>query len=186
MITEKQFQSSAKAIGCKTACVKAVAEVESRGGGFLNTGEVKILFEPHIFWKQLRLAGITPKVSDICYPVWGTKPYGNISEQHAKLQKAVLINRDAALKSASWGLFQICGFNFKTCGCKNIQEFINGMSESEDKQLELFTNYIINSHLDDELKNLDWNGFARGYNGASYAKNNYHNKLKTAYEKYSK
>ena len=54
------------------------------------------------------------------------------------------------------------GFNYKMCGCSTIQEFVNGMYESEDKQLELFTNYIINSHLDDELRNLDWHGFARG------------------------
>jgi hypothetical protein len=32
----------------------------------------------------------------------GTKPYGKESQQHAKLQKAVLINRDIALMSASW------------------------------------------------------------------------------------
>ena len=62
--------------------------------------------------------------------------------------------------------------------------FINKMMLSEDSQLELFTNYIINSHLDDELRNLDWAGFARGYNGASYAKNKYDVKLKTAYSKY--
>jgi len=181
MITEKQFKESAKAIGCEVKVIKAVAKVESNGGGFLPTGEVTILFEPHIFWKQLRLANITPIVSDICYPVWKTKPYGKMSEQHSKLQKAVAIHRESALKSASWGLFQIMGFNYKNCGCKTIQEFINAMTESEDKQLELFTNYIINSHLDDELINKDWSGFARGYNGASYAKNNYHIKLKNAY-----
>jgi hypothetical protein len=185
MITEKQFIASAKLIGCKVGAIKAVAEVESSGGGFLPTGEVKILFEPHIFWKQLRLAGITPVVSDICYPVWKTKPYGKVSEQHGKLQQAVLIHRESALKSASWGLFQIMGFNYKMCGCKNIQEFINKMMLSEDSQLELFTNYIINSHLDDELRNLDFKGFARGYNGASYAKNKYDIKLQNAYNKFS-
>lgn len=185
MITEIQFKESASKIGCKVAALKAVAEVESNGGGFLSTGEVKILFEPHIFWKQLRLAGIEPKVSDICYPIWGTKPYGKVSMQHEKLEKAVEINRVCALKSASWGLFQIMGFNYKQCGCNSIQEFINKMCHSEDAQLELFVNYIINSHLDDELRNEDWKGFARGYNGASYAKNAYDTKLRKAFLKYS-
>jgi hypothetical protein len=186
MITEKQFIASAKKIGCHVAAVKAVATVESSGGGFLESGKPKILFEPHIFWKQLRLAGIKPVVSDICYPVWKTKPYGKVSEQHSRLERAAMINRDAALMSASWGVFQIMGFNYKKCGCATLQEFINGMYESEDKQLELFVNYIINSHLDDELINLDWSGFARGYNGASYAKNNYHTKLKNAYVLFKK
>ena len=105
MITQKQFIESAKRIGCEVAVIKAVQAVESSGGGFMEIGLPKILFEPHIFWKQLRLAGITPKVSDICYPVWRTKPYGKISEQHNRLAKASAINRECALKSASWGLF---------------------------------------------------------------------------------
>lgn len=184
MITENQFALSAKRIGCEIAAIKAVAEVESKGGGFLPSGEVLILFEPHIFWKQLRLKNITPKVSDICYPKWNTKPYGKISEQHNRLKEAVKIDREAALLSASWGSFQIMGFNYKTCGCQTIQEFINKMSKDEDSQLELFTNYIINSYLDDELQNLDWKSFAYSYNGPSYMKNNYDKKLKAAYERF--
>jgi hypothetical protein len=51
------------------------------------------------------------------------------------------------------------GFNFKVCGCKSIQEFVNKMMDSEQSQLQLFVNYIINSNLDDELQNLDFKGF---------------------------
>lgn len=185
MITEEQFIKSANILGCSVAAINAVAEVESAGGGFILPGVPKILFEPHIFWKELRSAGITPVVSDICYPVWKTRPYGKSSEQHGKLQQAVLINKEAAFKSASWGMFQVMGFNYKSCGCTTIQEFINKMYQSEDAHLELFVNYIKASHLDDELRELDWAGFARGYNGASYAKNRYDTKLVTAYKKYS-
>jgi hypothetical protein len=78
------------------------------------------------------------------------------------------------------------GFNYKACGCANIDEFINRMKTSEDEQLALFTEYIINVHLDDELINLDWRGFARGYNGPAYTKNQYDTKLKNAYLKYAK
>ena len=185
MITEQQYEQSAQEIGCKVAAIKAVSEVESSGGGFLPTGHPKILFEPHIFWKELRKLGITPIESDICYPVWGTKPYGKPSEQPARLEKASQINREAALKSCSWGLFQICGFNYKLCGCETLQEFINKMYKSEDFHLQLFTQYIKNSNLDDELINLDWKGFARGYNGPSYTKNQYDTKLQKAYNKYN-
>lgn len=180
-ISESAFKAAAIKIGCEVAAIKAVDKVESKGSGFLPTGEIKILFEPHIFWKELRKRKITPVLSDICYPVWGSKPYGKESQQHARLQKAVLIHREAALMSASWGRFQIMGFNYKLCGCKTLQEFINRMNESEEAQLILFTNYIINSYLDDELIELDWNGFASGYNGPLYLKNNYHGKLKNAY-----
>lgn len=179
-ISELKFKEAAKKIGCSVSAIKAVDSVESKGSGFLGSVEVKILFEPHIFWKYLKKAGIEPVLSDICYPKWGTKPYGLTSTQHARLQKAVKINRDIALMSASWGRFQIMGFNYKTCGCKTIQEFINKMSHSEESQLDLFVNYIINSHLDDELRAKDFKGFALQYNGPLYYKHNYDGKMKDA------
>ena len=163
MITGKQFIESAKRIGCPVAAVKAVAEVESGGSGFLPTGEPVILFEPHIFWKRLRAYGVdpakvlkdNPQYADILYPVWGSRPYGKSSVQHNRLKRACLIHRDAALESASWGKFQILGMNWKACGVATLQEFINGMFKDEDKHLELFTEFVISSHLDDELRELD-------------------------------
>ena len=193
MITEQGFKDSAKKIGCTLAAVKAVAEVESGGKGFLSTGEPVILFEPHVFWKRLKSRGVDPvkliamhtEYSDILYPVWGSKPYGKSSQQHARLQRAVAINSEAALESASWGKFQILGMNWKLCGYTGLQEFINAAYTSEDEHLDMFTEYVINVGLDDELINLDWKGFARGYNGALYWKNQYDVKLKRAYEKYA-
>jgi hypothetical protein len=180
-ISQEAFKRAAKKIGCNVRAIKAVDKVESKGSGFLPSGEIKILFEPHIFWKELRKRFITPVVSDICYPKWGTRPYGKESQQHARLQKAVAINRHAALMSASWGRFQIMGFNYILCGCSTLQEFINKMNESEEAQLDLFVNYIINCNLDDELIGLDWTSFASQYNGPLYWKNNYHGKLNMAY-----
>ena len=179
-ITNLKFIAASNKIGCAVSTIKAVDLVESKGSGFLTNGEVKILFEPHIFWKYLKKGGFTPLLSDVCYPKWGTNPYGSINTQHNRLQKAVKINRDIALMSASWGRFQIMGFNYKACGCKNIQDFINKMMESEESQLDLFVNYIISSNLDDELAGKDFKGFALQYNGPLYYKNNYDLKMKQA------
>lgn len=180
-ISQKAFQNAANKIGCNIRAIKAVDKVESKGSGFLPSGEIKILFEPHIFWKLLKKQGINPIVSDICYPKWNTLPYGKESQQHARLQKAVAINRNAALMSASWGRFQILGENYKECGCKTIQEFINKMNESEESQLDLFVNYILSRNLDDELIGKDWKSFASQYNGPLYFKHNYHGQLNTSY-----
>lgn len=189
-ISEERFKKSAQELGCSLAAIKAVTEVESGGKGFLSTGEPIILFEPHIFWKELKKRGIDPNAhvagnEDILYPKWGTKPYGKPSQQHARLARAVKINRDAALSSASWGMFQICGFNWSCCGVQNLQEFITRMYRSEDDHLDMFDNYIKCVGLDDELRGLDWAGFARGYNGPQYTKNQYDKKLARAYAKYN-
>jgi hypothetical protein len=77
------------------------------------------------------------------------------------------------------------GFNWKACGCKSLTEFIEAMSRSEDDHLRLFTAYIKTRFLDDELRNRDWAAFALAYNGPMYRKNNYHIKLKAAYDKHS-
>lgn len=189
MISEKQFADSAKELNVEVAAIKAVAEVESSGDGFLADGKPKILFEPHIFWKELPKKGIDPNLfmeenPDILYPKWKSGAYGPVSKQHDRLQRASKINREAALLSASWGRFQIMGFNWKACGAASLQEFVNDMHESEDKQLHRFTKYIRSTFLDDELRNHDWAGFARSYNGPMYVKNKYDTKLRTAYLKY--
>lgn len=184
-VTEQGYQRAAKIIGCDIATIKAVTEVESGGSGFLPDGQCKILFEPHIFYRELQRKGITPKISDICYPKWGTYKYGKVSEQHGRLQRAVAIDRECALKSASWGLFQICGFNFKACECNDVQEFVTRMIESEDSQLELFAQFIINSGYADELREKRWADFARLYNGSGFKKNQYDTKLAAAYKKFS-
>jgi hypothetical protein len=190
MITEEQYKESAKELNVEVAAIKAVAEVESSGNGFLSTGEPKILFEPHIFWKELEKRGIDPKLhvkgnEDILYEKWGEKPYGKESEQHFRLQRAIEINRDAALCSASWGRFQIMGNNYADLGYSSIQDFINAMYKSEDEQLHAFVKYVGVNGLSKYLQKKDWISFARRYNGPSFEKNKYPEKLAAAYKKFS-
>jgi hypothetical protein len=189
MITSQQFLDSAQSLGVDVATLKAVAEVESGGSGFLSSGEPVILFEPHIFWRELKNRQIDPHQfvhgnEDILYEHWGERPYQPASKQHELLERACQIHREAALCSASWGRFQIMGFNYRLCGCKTLQEFINAIYKDEGEHLRLFCNFIKTKGLVDELRRKDWRGFAYGYNGASYEKNRYHLKLNTAYLKY--
>lgn len=190
MITNERIIQEAKELGCEPEMLWAVDQVESKGNGFLSVGKPKILFEPHIFWKELRKQNIDPKKfqaknSDILYPIWGTKPYGKESQQYGRLERAMKINAPAALMSCSWGRYQIMGFNWKLCGCLTVNQFVERMKRSEDDHLDLFTEYVKKVQLDDELRERDFEGFARGYNGPLYIKNNYANKLSAAY-KYAK
>lgn len=105
----KDYQQAADLLGVELATIKAVAEVESKGSGFLKSGEPVILFEGHIFHRLTNGKYSTPENADISYPKWTTKYYNK--NQHKRLQKAVELDRNAALQSASWGKFQIMGFN---------------------------------------------------------------------------
>lgn len=189
MVTEQQYKDAAKILGIETAAIKAVAEIEAPRGGFDAQGRLTILFEPHIFWKELRKRNIDPsklqkKNPDLLSPVWNPKLYGKFNIQWDKMNRARLINEDAALSSASYGAFQIMGFNYKSCGFSTVKAFVTDLEKGEANQLNAFCNYIKSVMLDDELRNKDWKGFARGYNGPSYWKNLYDSKLNKAYLKY--
>lgn len=189
-LTNEQIKQLASTHGIEYACLKAVIEVEASGSGFVNDLP-KILYEPHIMYRLLtqdrwitvrnRLMQEHPK---LCYARWGTHRYGKVSEQHSKLGIVSQYSREHALQSCSWGLGQVMGFHWKSLGYESLQVFINDMYESEAKQLEAMIRFIKTNGLLVHLKNKDWVRFARGYNGSEYAKNKYHIKLASAYNKY--
>ncbi|MCD8435886.1 N-acetylmuramidase family protein [Tenacibaculum dicentrarchi] len=181
-INECDYEIAAEIIGCDIATIKAVAEVESNGNGFNLDGSPKILFEGHWFHRMTFGKYSKWQNRNISYPKWVRTFYRQ--NQHKRLQKAVKLNRDAALKSASWGKFQIMGFNYDKCGFENVQDFVNAMYKSEGEQLKAFINFIISRKLDDELRTKNWARFAYFYNGAGFRKNKYDTKLATAYLKY--
>lgn len=194
-ITETDFIEAAKLLGTDVPTVKSVWEVESNGSGFLGDGQVKILFEGHKFWEQLAKRKIDPSKhlrgnEDILYKNWTKKYYKGGILEHTRLQRAVTINRDAALSSASYGAFQIMGFNFLAAGFKTLQDFVNAMMKDEGEHLKAFINFCINTRFEGKslayyLQNKMWAKFAEPYNGPSFRVNKYDVKLSAAYRKYS-
>lgn len=188
-LTENDFIRCSNLIGTDIATIKAVCEVESGGYGFISPGKPKILFEGHIFWKELKKAGLKPENyvqgnEDMLYKAWDKTKYCGGSREYNKLERAIVIDRCCALKSASWGLFQIMGFNYPMCGCETIDDFVSKMKRSEGSQLDLFTEFIKRNALGGYLRDLDWAGFAKAYNGPGYRENKYDEKLESAYNKY--
>lgn len=188
-LTENDFIRCSNSIGTDIATIKAVCEVESGGSGFISPGKPKILFEGHIFWKELKKAGLKPENyaqgnEDMLYKAWDKTKYCGGSREYNKLERAIVIDRCCALKSASWGLFQIMGFNYPMCGCETIDDFVSKMKRSEGSQLDLFTEFIKRNALGGYLRDLDWAGFAKAYNGPGYRENKYDEKLESAYNKY--
>lgn len=183
-LTENHIRKAAKELECDVAAIKAVIEVEAPRGGFLEDSDRPVmLFEAHIF---SRLTGhkyddTHPEVSS---KRWNRKLYIGGEAEYARLETAMRLDRDNALRSASWGRFQILGDNYALCGFESVQDFVGAMEESEEAHLRAFINYIKNRGLDKYLRNRQWTSFARAYNGAGYSLNKYHIKIAEAYKKY--
>lgn len=193
MITEVEFEKAASIIGCEVAALKAVQEIETSGkGGFLQNGLPAILFEGHIFWSELKKRGVNPESvksgnEDIVYKIWTRKFYKGGSLEWGRLERAMKINEEAALASASWGMFQVMGYCYEECGCKSVAEFVAKMKESESAQLEITARFIRrNKRMLEPLIKKDWATFAKYYNGPQYKVNRYDTRLAAAYLKYKK
>jgi hypothetical protein len=192
LITEEDFNRIAASLDVEPASVKAVNKIESPRGPFLPSGKPYILFEGHVFWKELQAQKIDPRKyrkgnEDILYPSWTKVFYKGGEGEYGRLERAMGINEGCALRSASWGAFQIMGFNHKACGFKTVQDFVQAQRESATAQLEAFVSYIKNNKPTyNALRQKNWDMFARLYNGASYAKNAYHLKLAKAYKEFSR
>lgn len=184
-LSESDYQDLSSEFGVEVALVKAVMKVESNGSGFLlkeaAPSRPKILFEGHWFFR------LTPKpVSkirpDLSYAKWDKSKYKGGSGEWERLLDAMEFDEIQALKSASYGLGQVMGFNYPAAGCASIQQFIQENFAGEYWQARHMMNFIKTKGLQDELERKDWREFAETYNGPGYAKNQYHIKLERAYQ----
>jgi hypothetical protein len=155
------------------ASVLAVAEVESNGSHDLPDGRPKILFEAHQFSARTggRFDATHPRISS---PVWDRSLYVGGAGEYGRLEAAMGLDREAALKSTSWGLFQIMGFNHKAAGFATVEDFVAFIKGPDDADMEAFINFVrANPPILRALRDKDWKAFALHYNGpgavASYS-----------------
>ena len=202
LLSEKDIVNFADTFDLEIALVKAVNELESNGKGFLLSGKPRILFEGHVFWRELEKRHMDPhdyeneKTKDILYPRWSRKYYKGGEQEYKRLEKAAGLStlpafKAAAYSSASWGSFQIMGFHYSFLGYNTVTEFVEIMYKHEREHLNAFGKFIKQTKFKGEsllfwLKHKDWKLFAEGYNGIGYKKNKYDQKLQRAYNRYIK
>ena len=182
-LVEADYVQAAALLKCDVLSIKAVAEVESRGAGFLTDGRPKILFERHKF------RSATGGKYDATHPdISNRKPggYGAAGDhQWKRFDEAAALDRNAAISSCSWGKFQVMGFNFQVCGFASLEDFQAAMFKSEGEHLKAFCNFIAGNNLGGALRKHQWASLAQGYNGKDYKINKYDIKLAAAFKKYS-
>lgn len=195
LLSEADLIDFANYFGLELALVKAVNEIESGGKGFLINGKPVILFEGHVFWRELQKRGINPRMHatesnrDVLYETWTRNYYLGGIREYDRLNKAIgILNtasaKEAALSSASWGAFQIMGFHAKSLGYPSVDDFVAKMNLHEREHLHAFGQFLKVNGLIPLLAEKQWADFAERYNGKNYKINQYDIKLEKAYQKY--
>ncbi|MRG92984.1 N-acetylmuramidase domain-containing protein [Polyangium spumosum] len=186
-LVPSDFDAAARELGCESAAVRAVAEVESGGrSGFDAQKRPKILFEVHKFRKH------TARRYDQTHPHLSA-PYDSPrrresyrKDQWAVLREAFALDPEAAAKSCSWGMFQVMGENYEMCGWRSVRTFVEDMFVSEAQHMRAFLGFCRDKRLTRHLITKNWAAFALGYNGEDYASNQYHTKMAEAYRRYAR
>jgi N-acetylmuramidase/Putative peptidoglycan binding domain len=180
-MTAKGMNAVCEMLGVGEAEVWAVLTVETRGFGFLLDRRPQILFERHIFSRR------TSGRHDAEHPdISGRKPggYKGGAGEYERLEKAMQLDEQEALKSASWGLPQVMGFNHRVVGFDSVTGMVEAIIESEDDQLEALGQFIMaHPKCRIGIQRNDWGSFAACYNGPNFRLNDYDNRLAAAYAK---
>ncbi|HEX8579909.1 MAG TPA: N-acetylmuramidase domain-containing protein [Allosphingosinicella sp.] len=140
-VTTEEIAAFARRLGGSVKQVRAVAAVESNGGGFNHAGQPKALFERHYAWRRLRI-----KIPFLSNPTPGgytiDADHDGICDSWEKIADLAMRNPLAAFESASFGKFQIMGAWAEKLGYGNAIEFAYALSRSEAAHYEALCRYI--------------------------------------------
>lgn len=177
-LTPTGIGQATRQLGVTAAQLWAVIHVETGGCGFLPDRRPEILFEHRKFreFTNGRFDRDAPDLSNSGHD------YGAAgANQYSRLERAMALGgldiAEAALKSTSWGMGQVMGFNAQSVGFGDVHEMVTAMMASEDDQLKAMAGFITDSNLQHALAGDDFPTFARGYNGPDFARNNYDKQL---------
>ncbi len=181
---------AARVLGVETAVLLAFLEVEAAGRGFDNKNRPKMLFEPHVFWRNLAGALRDQAAAlALAYPKW-KRDYP--ADSYPRLTKAIGVAREPAFRSGSYGLPQILGENHKAAGFASAEAMFSAMKQGEREQLLAMVTLLSDWGLASALRGKDfsrsesWVPAVKRYNGPGYAANGYHTKAAAAYVKHAK
>lgn len=187
------LQMMSKKLGIETAAAIAVIAVESGGKGFQND-RMLIRFENHLFYRYWGINNESTFNKHFKFnssKKWTGHEFrkrsmGSWAPMHsqdvdwAALEFARSLDNTAALISASYGLPQIIGLNYKKIGYETPQQmFENFNKDIRFHLIGLFD--FFDSNMINALRKKDFTQFARGYNGSGQA-SYYGNAIKQAYD----
>jgi hypothetical protein len=165
-LTAAGLSAACDKLGVGSAEIWAIVftETDYPYSGFWQNKSPQILYEQHIFHRLTngRFDAKAPNISN-------SQPGNYNGDQYERLNEAITLDETAALQSASWGMGQVLGENYKAVGYNSPQEMVAQMLTSEDTQLAAVVEDILAADINRTLAVHDWPNFARVYNGANYA-----------------
>jgi len=190
-LKKKQLKELAKSKNIEPSVLKAIMELESEGQGFNKNGTVKIKFHSHVFYQLLKDAGLDAKSlmkgnKKILQKKSSNKYTKGRKSNYKRLKKAMKINKSAALKACSYGLFQLMGNSHKEAGFKSIKAFAKAHKSSEKAQVKAFFKAAKSQNALKDLQDKDWEGFTRKFVTSEFTPKVYAIKLAKAYKKAKK
>lgn len=173
------------------AALLGIAEVESGGRALHNVNggkEPAIRFEGHYFDRRLsgRLRDYA-RSNGLSAPVAGRiRNPKSQGERWLLLERAMGLNKKAALESTSWGLGQVMGAHWEWLGYMTVDDLVAEARGSVAGQARLMLRFIEKAELLEVLKARNWREFARRYNGPAFARNEYDKRMAEAYQRWQK
>jgi hypothetical protein len=188
-LTDKDFIEEAAALDprIQAALLHAFADVESGGrSGFGPSGRPVIAYEGHVFARltnhkyDARYPLLSYKYVQKAGPEWQTNNKDQATAW-TTLNEAAALDRAAALQACSWGMFQVMGFNYKTCGYNNVDGFVADMQRSARGQLNAFVGFCkATPDMVAAMVAKNFRTMATLYNGSDYG--DYDQRIERAYK----
>lgn len=185
-LTTADYIAAAKELQCPPSMVHALSLKETKGKPFLPDGRPVILFERHQFYKRMKDRALAERLAkterDICFPNRKDNQkyqdpldrYQGGTKEWEFLERARKYDEKAALESASYGQFQVMGFNAVPIGYPSVQEFVRLMEVDVYQHLEAMVRFVKATPVALRgMRNKNFQDVALGYNGAGYAANRY-------------
>ncbi len=186
-------------INIDVAAAVAVVAVESGGAGYSRNGKVLIRFENHLFYRFWgkrnekiyadhfrfsKTAGwkghlFRKKKSD----EWATF-HGNQNKEWEVLNFAMALSESEAIMSASYGLPQVIGSNYKRIGYDSPKEMLNNFEKNIRFHLLALFDFFT-PEMKKNIRKKNFISFAADYNGRGQA-TRYGNIIKKYYNAFKK
>ena len=144
------FQRVAEEHGVEPWKLHGLTDIESRRGGFDNDGRAIMVPELHKF-SEFTLRAYDETNPDLSIRKWihparvkAGHPYTlDNAGRWDTLARQASLNADAAVRAASWGAFQIMGFNYAALHFDTPLELVRRIYQGERAQLDLAVRYLI-------------------------------------------